>query len=534
MLRSKKALISVSDKAGIADFAGELIAMEWDITASPGTAKVLREAGHTVADIQEITGIPAILGHRVFSEHIKIAGALVAEPSESHDSDRVKYDISWFDLLCVDLYPLSDAIARGKTERDVIDSTDIGGITLIRNAVKGRRIVIADPIDRPFVIEQLRKNGDVTEEVRRELCAKAELLCAKYCLESAKYIGRKEIDGFIGTRSIDLCYGENPYQSDAGFFDCDSDDELSIVEFKQLTGDKPSYVNITSLDAIVKILLRLSAAFSTHYQGKVPYIAIGAKHGSPVGASIDWDAQENALHKMLWGDPKVIWGGEVITNFAVSAEVAGILLSDVRRRRIGGTDAWMLDLIAAPDFDHKGIEILRSRGKRRVFCNPLLSRLKPSGGFVYRNVLGGFVKQPVPDYVLKEDDMDWVGEPLFDVEFDTLLLSWGIAWSMHMNGIALARDRQLLGCDGQPSSVGAVKTAINKAREGGHSIAKAVFAANAFLPFSDSAELLADSECIGGLLPKGGEKEGSIRDLFAGRGMRVAFTPQTYRGFSRH
>jgi len=384
------------------------------------------------------------------------------------------------------------------------------------------------------VLEQLRKHSDVTGEVRRELCAKAELLCAKYCLESAKYIGRNEIDGLMGTRRIDLCYGENPYQSDAAFFDCDSDDELSIGAFQQLTGDKPSYVNITSLDAIVRILLRLSAAFSTHYRGKVPYIAVGAKHGSPVGASIDWDAPENALHKMLWGDPKVIWGGEVITNFAISEDLAGILLSDMRRRKIGGTESWMLDLIAAPDVDHKSIEVLGSRGKRRIFGNPVLSRLKASGGFVYRNVLGGFVKQPVPNYVLKEDDMDWAGEPLFGAEFDTLLLSWGIAWSMHMNGIALARDGQLLGCDGQPSSVDAVQTAIDKAREAGHSIAGAVFAANAFLPFPDSAELLADNECIGGVLPKGGERERSIRDLFAGCGMHVAFTPEMYRGFSRH
>lgn len=534
MLRSKKALVSVYDKAAIADFAGDLIAMGWDITASPGTAKVLREAGLAVTDMEEVTQIPALLDHRVFSEHIKIAGALVAEPNETHDRDRERFDIPWFDLLCIDLYPLSSAIANGKAEKDVIDSTDVGGITLIRNAVKGRRIVITDPADRSLVVDHLTKRGDVPEDLRRELCAKAEFRCARYCLESARYISRDQIDGFMGTRCINLRYGENPYQSDAAFFDSGSDGGLSVSDFTQLAGDKPSYVNITSLNEVVGILSRLSLAFSTHYRGRLPYIAIGAKHGSPVGAGIDWDAEEDALQKMLWGDPKVIWGGEVITNFPISKRTSEILLLDARREEIYGSGSWMFDLIVAPDLDKESIEILGTRGKRRIFCNRLLSALKPAVGFVYRHVRGGFVRQPVPDYVLKEDDINWVGEPLTGAEFDTLLLSWGIAWSLHMNGIALARDRQLLGCDGQPSTVGAVQAALSKAKEAGHSISKAIFAANAFFPFPDSGELLADNDCMGGVLPAGGEKEGSIRKLFADRGMRVAFIPREYRGFAKH
>jgi phosphoribosylaminoimidazolecarboxamide formyltransferase/IMP cyclohydrolase len=534
MLRSKKALISVSNKAGIVDFAGALIAMDWDITASPGTAKVLREAGYPVTDMEEITNVPAILGHRVFSEHIKIAGALVAKPSELHDRDRIKYNIPWFDLLCVDLYPLSDAIAKGRSEQEIIDLTDIGGITLIRNAVKGRRIVITDPNDRVFVIEQLKKNGDVTEEVRRELCAKAELLCAKYCLESARYISQNQIDGFTGTVSIEMCYGENPYQSNAAFYSWDLDDPLSISNFKQLAGRKPSYVNLTSLDGILEVLCRVFAVFAENYRGKVPYIAIGAKHGLPIGASVDWDSPKKALEKMLWGDPKAIWGGEVITNFSISEELAALLLSDVRRDKLFGAGSWMLNLIVAPDFDSKSIDILGGWEKRRIFCNPSLYNPKMVGDFVYRIIRGGFIKQSTPNYILKVDDMDWVGEPLTGTEFDTLLFAWAIAWSMHSNGIALAHDRQLLACDGQPSTVGAIKGAIGKAQEAGHGSAKAIFAANAFLPFTDSVELLANHHCIGGVLPKGGKSERSVRDLFACRSMRVAFIPEVYRGFSRH
>ncbi|MGD9022617.1 MAG: hypothetical protein PVJ62_02440, partial [Deltaproteobacteria bacterium] len=256
--------------------------------------------------------------------------------------------------------------------------------------------------------------------------------------------------------------------------------------------------------------------------------------GLAVGASVDWDSPRGALEKMLWGDPKVIWGGEVITNFSIFKELAEQLLSDPRRKERYGTESWMLDLIVAPAFDADSIEILGKRGKRRIFHNAVLSSIGPLMGFVYRHVRGGFLKQPSPDYVLKKNDMNWVGAPLTGAAFDTLLLSWAIAWSTHMNGIAVARDCQLLGCDGQPSSVGAVQTVIHKAAQAGHDLADAVFAANAFLPFSDSAELLAESGCTGGLLPEGGEREESIRRLFADRGMRVAFIPRMYRGFARH
>jgi phosphoribosylaminoimidazolecarboxamide formyltransferase / IMP cyclohydrolase len=526
--------LSVSNKTGIVGFAGELVAMGWDITASPGTAKTLREAGHMVTDMSDMTHIPAILGHRVFSEHIKIAGALVADRTEEHDRDRALYDIPWFDLLCVDLYPLSNVILENKGEEEVTDATDIGGVTLIRNAVKGRRIVVTNRGDYTFVIGQLQAYGDVPENVRRGLWAGAELACAKYCLESAKYISRQQIDGFMGTRSIDLSYGENPYQADAAFYNCVSDDALSMSNFRQLAGGKPSYVNLTSLDGIVSAILRISTAFAANYGGKTPYIALGAKHGVPVGAAIDWDAPGNALKKMLWGDPRVIWGGEVISNFAISEDLAGLLFSDGNRKEIYGTGAWMLDLIAAPEFSDGSIEVLGGRERRRIFCNTALSRPEYYGGAVYRNIRGGFVRQPLPDYILRVTDMDWTGEALNGEEFDTLLLAWAIAWSLHANGIALARDRQLIGCDGQPSSVGAVQAVIRKAREAGHGTGKAIFAANAFLPFTDSVELFADNDCIGGILPKGGANEASVRGMFADRRMSVAFIPESYRGFSRH
>jgi phosphoribosylaminoimidazolecarboxamide formyltransferase/IMP cyclohydrolase len=533
MIRTKHALISVASKEGIVEFARSLIEMSWHITASPGTARKLTEAGLPVTDMVDITQIPAILDHRVFSEHIKIAGALVAEASESHDEDRAAFDIPWYDLLVVDLYPLSAAIAEGKNEQDVIEATDIGGVTLIRNAVKGRRIVVTDPQDRGAVAEQLRAQGDIPVEERRSLWAKAELYCARYCLESARYISQGDVDGLLGERRLTLRYGENPYQSDAAFFACDEDDPLSIARFELLSGS-PGYVNTTSLDALTTILARLSSAYAANFEGKTLYIAIGAKHGIPVGAAVDWDSPETALKKMFWGDPKVIWGGEVIVNFPISGNWVDLLIADPRREELYGSAAWMLDLVAAPAYDADSLERLSARKRRCVFANPALEAPALSAPYAYRNLQGGFIRQNTPAYALDKADISWTGEPLASTALDTLILVWGIAWSIHANGIALARDRQLLACDGQSSSIGAVQTTLLKAKEAGHHLEDALFAANAFLPFTDSAELLAAEGCVGGIVPTGGKNEGDVMDTFTGQGMSIARLPAQYRGFARH
>jgi AICAR transformylase/IMP cyclohydrolase PurH len=415
----------------------------------------------------------------------------------------------------------------------VIEATDIGGITLIRNAVKGRRIIVTDPQDRSAVIDQLRAQGDVSEEMRRKLWAKAELYCSRYCLASARYISQGEVDGLLGERRLTLRYGENPYQSEAAFFACDDDDPLSIARCALLSGE-PGYVNTTSLDALTTILARLSAAYAANFDGKTPYIAIGAKHGIPVGAAVDWDSPETALQKMFWGDPKVIWGGEVIVNFPISGNWVDLLIADPRRAELYGSEAWMLDLVAAPAYDEPSLARLSARKRRCVFANPALEDPSLSAPYVYRNLQGGFIRQNTPDYVLDKGDISWAGEPLPSAALDTLILVWGIAWSIHANGIALARDRQLLACDGQSSSVGAVQTALLKAKEAGHHLDDSLFAANAFLPFPDSAELLAAEGCVGGVVPSGGRNEGDVMDTFTGQGMSIARLPAEYRGFARH
>lgn len=533
MLRSKAALISVARKTGIDTFARQLVSLGWSIVASPGTAKVLRQNNIPVVSLEELTGIPPILGHRVFSEHIKVAGALVAEATEQHDRDRSLYDIPWFDLVCVDLYPLSATIAQTDSEQQVIESTDIGGVTIIRNAVKGRRVVITDPIDRQPIIEWLERAGDVPERVRRELWSKAEALCAEYCLQSARYISGNAVDGFTAVRSGELRYGENPYQSEAAYYKA-VEEPLALHHFDRISGASPSFVNMTSLSSLIDILSRLNLVFKKNCGGRVPYIAVGTKHGISVGAAVDWESGETALRKMLWSSPKTIWGGEVITNFTLSQTDARVLLSDEKRQQLFGSANWMLDFIAAPGCEEGARELLGRKEKRRVFVNPALKDPDFPLGYAYRYVRGGFLRQPAASYVPEVSQLEWTGEPLTGADLDTLFLAWAIAWSTHMNGIAIAGEHQLFACDGQPSSVEAALSCVMKMRDAGHNTDKNVFAANAFLPFIDAAEIVADNGAFAGILPKGGIREKEIRQFFAERKITLAFVPEQFRGFAHH
>ena len=533
MLRSRIALLSVADKTGIDEFARRLIDLGWSIVASPGTARFLHGKEIPAVSLEDYTGISPILGHRVFSEHFKIAGALVAESTPEHDQDRETHDIPWFDLICVDLYPLSKAIAEASSEAQVIESTDIGGVTLIRNAVKGRRIVLTDISDRQEVLELLEKEDDIPEAFRRRLWYQAEALCADYCLQSAQYLGGNAIDGFVARRGQELRYGENPYQSDATYYRV-SDEALALHNFPRLSGTQPSFVNMTSLSNLVDSLARLCRVFSRNYGGRVPNIAIGAKHGIAVGAAVDWESTEKALKKMLWSSPVTIWGGEVITNFKISGVGAGILQADTERKSKLGSANWMLDIIAAPEFEESAIELLGKKEKRRILQNPALENPDFTSGYVYRYVRGGFLRQPVPDYIPDIQELEWIGKPLFGSDLDTLLLAWAIAWSMPMNGIAVAGNGQLLAADGQPSSVGAVQSCVVKMADTGHDTIKNVFAANAFLPFIDSAELFTNNRAYAGILPGGGVREQEIRQYFSAKGVTLAFVPEKYRGFAHH
>ena len=186
MASEKWALLSVFSKTGIVELARELLALGWNLLASGGTARVLREAGMTVKDVAELVGGSAILGHRVVTLSREIHAGLLATPDQRAELEALR--LPWIDLVCVDLYPLEEEIARpGATRESVIEKTDIGGPTMIRSAAKGRRIVIVDPADRPMVIQWLKAGRPVEDQFITSLVVKAERTVGEYCLASAAY-----------------------------------------------------------------------------------------------------------------------------------------------------------------------------------------------------------------------------------------------------------------------------------------------------------------------------------------------------------
>lgn len=265
----KTALISVYNKDGIVEFAKELADLGFKILASGGTAKALSDAGIKVTDVASLAGGKAILGHRVVTLSREVHAGLLARDTDEDRQELNRLKIPWIDLVCVDLYPLSEEIGKiGKSEvgsakarEAVIEKTDIGGPTMLRSAAKGRRIVVCDPDDRVAVISWLKNGKPDKEKFLDQLAAKAEFIVAEYCLSSARYHGAGEYEGMVGHRAAICKYGENACQTPAGLYAISDSDELSLSKFRLLAGMPVSYNNWADVDRLLQTITHIAAGF---------------------------------------------------------------------------------------------------------------------------------------------------------------------------------------------------------------------------------------------------------------------------------
>ena len=508
----KTALISVYDKTGITDFAKSLVDLGWKIISSGGTAKHLLEAGIQVTDVADITGMPAILSHRVVTLHPKIHGGLLALPIEEHLAEMKKEGIPWISLVCSDLYPLEEEIKKtGSTKESVIAQTDMGGIALIRSAAKGRRIVICDPADRIKVIEWLKDGENDREEFLNNLAAKAEATASRYCGTSAEYHSLGTYKNIFGKKMMTLAYGENAYQNPSFLFRAHGGgaDQLSIVNWQLVAGSPLSYNNICDVDRMMQTMTHIGAGFEKNFSS-VPFVAIGAKHGNACGAGFS-DNETEAVDKMLQGDLRAIFGGSVMLNFPVDEKIADELIhkfspEGVRR---------LLDIVAAPAFTPEAIEILsRKKGKCRLLSNPGIEKAGLSsldGNSRFRYVRGGFLAQPNYTFVPDLSARTVLGETLLRTVLADVILAWAVGCTSNSNTITLVKDGRLYGNGvGQQDRVGAAKLAIFRADDAAKSIANlavkppsggltakstadlenAVAYSDSFFPFPDAPEVL--------------------------------------------
>lgn len=521
----KNALLSVYHKTGIVEFAQELITLGWRIFSSGGTAKTLRGAGVSVIDVAELSGLSAILGHRVVTLVPQVHGGLLA--AEEHREELRQLGYPWIDLVCVDLYPLKEEARRsGATRESVIEKTDIGGPTLIRSGAKGRRIVIVDPADRMRVIEWLKNGEKDGAEFRNTLAAKAESIIADYCLESARFHSGNTLEGVIGRRVVSCKYGENAWQTPAHLYSTGMEDPLALDKFVVVEGTPPSYNNWVDIDRLLQTATHIAEGYAINESVNTA-IAVGVKHGNPCGAAAGPDRAE-VVKKMVVGDPLAIFGGLVMANFEVD---------EVLCKSLAGK---MLDGIIAPAFTEGAIAMLRRKGdKCRFVVNPALQGLVGHLDRTprFRFVRGGFLTQPnytfVPDF--GRGQIVKYGNATAKQACD-MMLAWAIGSTSNSNTITLVKNEQLIGNGvGQQDRVGAANLAITRARRSGHDVAGAAAYSDSFFPFPDGPQTLIEAGVKTIFTSSGSVRDQATIDICAKHGVVLYMVPdQVGRGFFGH
>lgn len=521
----KNALLSVYHKTGIVEFAQELISLGWRIFSSGGTAKTLREAGVSVTDVAELSGLPAILGHRVVTLVPQVHGGLLA--AEEHREELRQLGYPWIDLVCVDLYPLKEEARRsGATRESVIEKTDIGGPTLIRSGAKGQRIVVVDPADRMRVIEWLKNGRQNEAELRNTLAAKAEAIISDYCLESARFHSDSAFEGAIGSRVVSCKYGENAWQAPAHLYSTGTPDLLALDKFVVIEGTPPSYNNWCDIDRLLQTATHIAEGYAIN-EGVSTAIAVGVKHGNACGAATGPDRAE-VLKKMMAGDPLAIFGGLVITNFEVDEALCESLTGK------------MLDGVIAPAFTEGAIAMLRRKSdKCRFVVNPALNRLVGNLDRTprFRFVRGGFLAQPnytfIPDFGREEIVKHGKATPVQECD---MMLAWAIGSTSNSNTMTLVKNEQLIGNGvGQQDRVGAANLAITLARRSGHDLLGAAAYSDSFFPFPDGPQTIIEAGVTAILTSSGSVKDQATIDVCAKHDVALYMVPdQAGRGFFGH
>lgn len=484
-----RALISVSDKRGVVEFAKSLVSLGWEIIATGGTMKALLEAGIDVINISDITGFPEICDGRVKTLHPKVHGGLLGRRDiPDHMSQLEANGIETIEMVCVNLYPFEATIAKeGVTMEDAVENIDIGGPSMLRSAAKNFRdvTVVCDPDDYSKVLEEIKNNGDTTLETRLQLSAKAYTHTAEYDSHIATYMRKQAgLDEklFLNFDIVQtLRYGENPHQK-AAFYRADEEVPYSVAFARQLGGKELSYNNIQDANAALNIVREFDKPF-----------CVGLKHMNPCGAAIGNDLKE-AWTNAYEADKVSIYGGIVAMNRPLTAEVA-MMMKPI-----------FLEIVMAPEFTAGALEVLSSKKNLRLLEVKMDGSKKASRQYV--GVNGGLLVQDA-DVEIKaiEADMCVTDRKPTEEEMRDMNFGWKIVKHVKSNAICVVKNGMTLGVGaGQMNRVGSAEIALRQAREAGVKNGL-VLASDGFLPFDDTVEL-ASRFGVTAIVQPGG----SIRD----------------------
>ncbi|MBO5674424.1 MAG: bifunctional phosphoribosylaminoimidazolecarboxamide formyltransferase/IMP cyclohydrolase [Paludibacteraceae bacterium] len=486
---AKRALVSVSDKSGLVDFVKGLQTAGWEIIATGGTQKLLENSGVNTIGISDVTGFPEICDGRVKTLHPKVHGALLARRDEpSHLQALEENGISFIDLVCVNLYPFRETIAKeGVSMADAIENIDIGGPSMLRSAAKNYNdvTVVCDPADYDTILAEINATGNTTLETRLQLSAKAYTHTAQYDACIATYMREKaglneklflEFDLKQGLR-----YGENPHQS-AKFYAATKEIPFSLASGKQLQGKEMSYNNIQDANAALNIARDFQEPF-----------CVALKHMNPCGAAVAATIEE-AWQKAYEADTVSIYGGIVICNRTITKEIAL------------GMKPIFLEIVIAPDFTDEAMEIFATKKNLRVIQVDMTPSTEAIDQYV--SVNGGLLVQHLDTQIetITADMCATKVQPdaatLADMQF-----GWNIVKHVKSNAIVVVKNGQTLGVGaGQMNRVGSAEIAMKQAHAAGVTEGL-ILASDGFLPFDDTVALAAQYGVTAIVQPGG-----SIRD----------------------
>ena len=504
----RRALVSVSDKRGVAAFARRLSGMGFEIISTGGTARTLEGARIPVVGVSEITGAPEMLGGRVKTLHPKIHGGILADLEDpDHVTQLVEHDIGPIDLVCINLYPFEETVAGDPSEKEAIEQIDVGGPAMLRAAAKNFKSVTVVPSPQYYneVLAELENEGQITEETRRRLALAAFQRTAEYDAAISGWLGKSrdaETGSFPDRRTVrykkvsGLRYGENPHQEAAYYAEEGERHLLSGTE--KLQGKEVSFNNLYDLDAARTLLADLAGLGA-------PGAAVIVKHANPCGASVGGSVAE-AYRKALASDTLSAFGGIV----ALDGEVDGELAGEVAKV--------FTEILIAPGFTAEAREILSAKPNVRVLEAGPLARPRLSA----KNVTGGVLMQ---ETVTLEDSSEYrvvTEKRPSEAQMADLRFAWRVARVVKSNAIVLAKDGATVGVGaGQMSRVDSSETAVKKA---GERVRGAVAASDAFFPFADGVEALAEAGVAAVIQPGGSVKDEEVIQAANHHGISMVFS----------
>lgn len=510
----KRALISVSDKTGIVEFAQKLNDLGVSIISTGGTFKVLKEAGIPVINISDVTGFPECLDGRVKTLHPNIhAGLLAMRSNPEHMKQVEELNVELIDMVVVNLYPFKQTIMKPDvTLADAIENIDIGGPTMLRAAAKNYQdvSVVIDPTDYEQVLSEIKETGAVSVKTNFYLAAKVFNHTAYYDTMIANYLRDKaglpkypDKISMTFEKVQDMRYGENPHQSAAFYKEVgNSDGMLSGIE--QLHGKELSFNNINDLHGALELLKEFD---------EEPTV-VACKHSNPCGVASGKDIHE-AYVRAYNTDPVSIFGGILCANRKIDKATAEEI------------SKIFLEIVLAPDFDDDALEVLEQKKNIRLLKLKDVMKKQPETAYDVKKVSGGILIQDIDSKPLGDELKVVTDRKPTEKEMEDLLFTWKVVKFTKSNGIAIGKDKQSVGIGpGQVNRIWATEQAIDHGTKqlGADVVKGAVLASDAFFPFDDCVEAAHKAGITAIIQPGGSKRDQDSIDACNKYGIAMVFT----------